>query len=174
MTASAAHQPSSAGRGGLVARSPGATSRPAGFALLSVEPFQLLGVDQTHPVRADRRQRALLDVTPQHHAGHSDLTSCLGDGQQPSLLHAGKSSQPATLVTGYTRCMNPARIGILETEVTSKKGVMPRRGAAGFLESSAWLGVGHPTLKGTSEAELSPLPLIPTAMPPAGFGVHTH
>lgn len=45
-------------------------------------------------------------------------------------------------------------------------------GAAGFLESSAWLGVGVPTLKGVSERELRPAPTFHLAMPPARKRVH--
>lgn len=99
----------------------GAAGGPAGLALLCVEAGQLVGVDQAYPIRADRGQRALLDVTPEDDARHADLFRGLGNCQQPSFLHSGNRSRPAALLTGYTRCRYPARMRILETQVTNKE-----------------------------------------------------
>jgi hypothetical protein len=110
--ARASAAPSVGGRGAGAA---GAAERPAGRALLGVEPRQLGGVNQADPIRADRWQRALLDVPPQNDARHADLFRSLGDSQQPSFLHSCKGSHSARLLKGYQCCGYSARMSILET-----------------------------------------------------------
>jgi hypothetical protein len=100
------------GGGGLLA---GLAFGPALRTVLSLELRQVFGIDQADSVGPDGGDVALLDVPPQHYAGHPDLASRLRDRQQPSLPHAGKGSQPATSVTGYTCCEYRAKECILVT-----------------------------------------------------------
>ena len=82
----------------------GGLRRPAGLALLGLEALQLLGVDQLVRASFHGLEMTLLDMPPEDGTGHSDLLCRLGDGEQASLLHAAKLTEPATSVIDYHGC----------------------------------------------------------------------
>lgn len=77
---------------------------PSGLPLHGIKSRQLVSIDQVVWAGLDGLKVSLLDVSPKHGAGHPDLLRRLGNCEQPSLLHAGKVTEPATPVIDYHGC----------------------------------------------------------------------
>lgn len=145
-------------RGGLLAGA-------AGPAFCGPETSQFFAVDQNvRPVLLSFEVPSL-DVPPEDSTVHPDLLRGLGNGEQPSFLHAGKRTETGVICNRLPRLHKDWLWGKITTCVASKEAPMPltRAEAETYVgkyvvvtwpqtpEQQAWYGCLEGSLEGVIE-----------------------